>query len=287
MTTKTVVKDVTVDSLKAVIENMRFDRPGVADDDWAGFVSNIKAHGVLEPLIVDEAGNLMAGFRRLAAAKDAGLKTVPVIVRAAKDAAEAMLINGIENLQRKDVHYLETCFRFKKLTEAGIKQAEIARQLGLSEGTVSNYLRIAKSNAYDFLCERYKKGEYVPGLFEVQSVLGKKAENKDVKAAVEKLIKMHESYQKRLNDLDPDTVSDESESGSGKKARKFIKAELGLDERKFIRDLLKNDNIPKEKRAYLDGAFDALNWALQFKKAEPPSAPWRPEEDGVEADEDE
>ena len=82
-----------------------FDSEGLRE-----LAASIRRHGILQPLTVRPAGDgqweLVAGERRLRAAKLAGLETVPCIRRAADD-RESALLALVENLQRRDLHYLE------------------------------------------------------------------------------------------------------------------------------------------------------------------------------------
>ncbi len=106
---------------------------------------SIKAHGVIQPLIVrprDGAYQLIAGERRYRAAKLAGLDELPVIVREVsdRDAAEMALI---ENLQREDLDPLEEADGFEKLiSRYGITHEEAGAKVGKSREAVSNSLRL-------------------------------------------------------------------------------------------------------------------------------------------------
>ena len=106
---------------------------------------SIKAHGVIQPLIVRPKGGvyeLIAGERRFRAAKLAGLSELPVIVRDVddRDAAEMALI---ENLQREDLDPLEEAEGFEKLIgRFGITHEEAGGRVGKSREAVSNSLRL-------------------------------------------------------------------------------------------------------------------------------------------------
>lgn len=96
---------------------------------------SIRQHGILQPLTVRtrEGGyELIAGERRLQAARHAGLATVPVIVRDCSD-AEMLALALVENLQREDLNAMEAARSYGQLaTEFGLSQAEIAAQVGKS-----------------------------------------------------------------------------------------------------------------------------------------------------------
>ena len=85
---------------------------------------------------------LIAGERRLQAARHAGLATVPVIVRDCSD-AEMLALALVENLQREDLNAMEAARSYGQLaTEFGLSQAEIAAQVGKSRSAVANTMRL-------------------------------------------------------------------------------------------------------------------------------------------------
>lgn len=106
---------------------------------------SIRQHGILQPLSVRtrEGGyELIAGERRLQAARRAGLTTVPVIVRDCSD-ADMLALALVENLQREDLNAMEAARSYDQLaTEFGLSQAEIAEQVGKSRSTVANTMRL-------------------------------------------------------------------------------------------------------------------------------------------------
>ncbi len=111
--------------------------------------ASIREHGVLQPLIVtpgDLAGKyvLIAGARRLMAARQAGLSTVPVIVRQATD-QQRLELAIIENVQRYDLSPLEEAEAYRQLAEDfGLSHEQIANQVGKSRVAVTNTLRLLK-----------------------------------------------------------------------------------------------------------------------------------------------
>ncbi|MBI5327422.1 MAG: ParB/RepB/Spo0J family partition protein [Deltaproteobacteria bacterium] len=108
---------------------------------------SIKGNGVIEPLLVrrSEIGyELIAGERRWRAARLAGLKEVPVVVRDATD-EESLEIAIIENIQRADLNPIEEALAYKNLMEKfGLSQDEMAKKVGKERATVANYLRLLK-----------------------------------------------------------------------------------------------------------------------------------------------
>lgn len=116
----------------------RFD-----DDDLKQLADSIRSHGILQPLVVRQAGDtyqLIAGERRLRAAQQAGLSEVPVHIVAFDDQQvyEAALV---ENIQRADLNPIEKAIGFKDyLDRYGVKVEQLAAKLGLDRTTVSNFL---------------------------------------------------------------------------------------------------------------------------------------------------
>lgn len=118
-----------------------FDENGLQE-----LANSIKAHGVLQPLVVsikDSGGyELIVGERRLKASKIAGLKKVPVVVKKVSEQNKAEL-SLIENIQRYDLNPIEEARAYEKLQNAfSITQDEIALKIGKSRSTVSNVLRL-------------------------------------------------------------------------------------------------------------------------------------------------
>jgi ParB family chromosome partitioning protein len=109
-------------------------------------INSIREHGILQPLIVSKIDNenyeLIAGERRLRAAKMLNLKTVPAIVRAVRD-QEKLELALIENIQRKDLNPIEEALAFQKLmSDFGLTQEEVAKRIGRSRPSVANTLRL-------------------------------------------------------------------------------------------------------------------------------------------------
>jgi len=129
--------EVPIGELKVADDNVR-QKVG----DVSELAESIKAGGVLQPLLVNEADMVVvAGARRLAAAKKARLTVVPVVKRAfsEQERLEAMIV---ENLQREDLTPLEEATGFKRLAEMGLSQRTIAAQVGRSQGHVAKRLSL-------------------------------------------------------------------------------------------------------------------------------------------------
>jgi ParB family chromosome partitioning protein len=110
-------------------------------------VASIREHGIVSPLIVRRAADrqgyeLIAGERRLRAAREAGLATVPIIVRAADD-RDSLELALIENLQRQDLNPIEESHGYQQLIEKfGLTQEQAAQRVGKNRATVANSLRL-------------------------------------------------------------------------------------------------------------------------------------------------
>ena len=109
--------------------------------------ASIRRHGILQPLTVrrrPDGWELVAGDRRLRAARLAGLDTVPCI-EAVVDDRESALLALVENLQRQDLHYFEEAAAIAGfLRRSGATQEEVAAQLGRSPSAVANKLRLLR-----------------------------------------------------------------------------------------------------------------------------------------------
>jgi ParB family chromosome partitioning protein len=116
----------------------QFDRAGI--DELA---SSISRHGVLQPIVVSRKGDgyeLVAGHRRVLAARAAGKTTIPAVIREeVKDRLELALV---ENLQRADLNAIETARAYKLLMETyDLTQEQLAERVGKSRSHVANMLR--------------------------------------------------------------------------------------------------------------------------------------------------
>ena len=108
---------------------------------------SIRDHGVLQPIIVRPKNGqyeIVAGERRWRASRDAGLETVPCIVRELDD-RENMLMALIENMQREDLNPVEEAEAFQEMTDAyGLTHEEISKTVGRSRPYITNSLRLLK-----------------------------------------------------------------------------------------------------------------------------------------------
>ncbi|MGE5617742.1 MAG: ParB/RepB/Spo0J family partition protein [Sphingomonadaceae bacterium] len=131
--------------LDRISPNPRQPRTVMREDALAELADSIREHGVLQPLIVTRAGNgytLVAGERRWRAAKLAGLRSVPALV---KDTSPHQMLELalVENIQRQDLGPLEEAAAYRQLLEEhGLTQEEIAQRVGKSRSAVANSLRL-------------------------------------------------------------------------------------------------------------------------------------------------
>ena len=135
--------------LKMISANPHQPRRGFDEDRLKELAASIKAHGVIQPLVLsaqesdeEQKYALIAGERRLRAAFMAGLETVPAVLREA-DGQDHLLLALIENVQRADLNPLETATAYQNLVvEFDLSHAEIGKRVGKSRTAVTNTLRL-------------------------------------------------------------------------------------------------------------------------------------------------
>ena len=120
-------------------------RIGFSDDDLQELSESIKSQGILQPLLVrqDEAGyELIAGERRLRAAKRAGLAQVPVVIKRVSD-TKLLEMSIVENIQREDLNPIEEAEAYHQLiTQLNLTQDQASARVGKSRSAVANFLRL-------------------------------------------------------------------------------------------------------------------------------------------------
>lgn len=131
--------------LAAIVPNTRQPRDHFDEESLDLLAASIAEVGVLQPIVVrrqDEGYELVAGERRLRAAKKAGLATIPAIIRETDD-TDALREALIENLHRQDLGPLEQAAAFQELLEdLGASHEEVAERLGHSRSHVTNTIRL-------------------------------------------------------------------------------------------------------------------------------------------------
>ncbi len=145
---KVVEKPVEMTVRISKIEpNKEQPRRNFDEDALIELSESIKQHGVLQPIIVQDRKDyyeIIAGERRWRAAKLAGLKEVPVIVKKFTD-QEILEISLIENIQRENLNPIEEAIAYKRLLEEfHLKQDEVAERVSKSRTAVTNSMRLLK-----------------------------------------------------------------------------------------------------------------------------------------------
>ena len=134
--------------IKSITPNEYQPRTLFNDAALNDLVASIKEKGVIQPVIARKiSGNsyqLIAGERRWRAAKIAGLRAIPAIVKEAAP-AEALELALIENIQREDLNPIETAGAFQRLiNDFKMTHDDLSKKVGKDRATVTNYLRILK-----------------------------------------------------------------------------------------------------------------------------------------------
>src|ERR671917_1595694 len=133
--------------ISAIRPNAHQPRRNFSEASIKELAASIREVGILQPLVIrsTEAGfELIAGERRLRAAKEAGLDRVPVLIRQAGE-GESMEMALVENLQREDLNPLETAAAYQALMESfELTKDQLASRLGKSRAAVTNTLRLMR-----------------------------------------------------------------------------------------------------------------------------------------------
>jgi ParB family chromosome partitioning protein len=150
--------------LSQIRPNPKQPRHEFDEDTIARLAESITAEGVVQPIIVREAEpgyEIVAGERRWRAARQAGLRTIPAIVRQA-DERESLILALAENVAREDLNPVEQARAFAVLAdELDLTQTEIARRLGKSRPAVANTMRLLELP--DDVLEMISRGELSEG----------------------------------------------------------------------------------------------------------------------------
>ena len=139
--------------LSEIRPNRYQPREKFAKTQMEELISSIREKGVVQPILVrwqppEEAGageyELIAGERRLRAAREAGMEEIPAIIKEASD-REALEISLLENVQREDLNSMEEAEALQRLMEEfELTQEELARRIGKERSTIANTLRLLK-----------------------------------------------------------------------------------------------------------------------------------------------
>lgn len=140
-------KDVTFVKIGKVEPNREQPRKNFDEDALLELSESLKQYGVLQPLLVQDKKDyyeIIAGERRWRAAKLAGLKEVPVIIKNLTE-QEIVEISLIENIQRENLNPIEEALAYKRLlNEFNLKQDEVAERVSKSRTAVTNSMRLLK-----------------------------------------------------------------------------------------------------------------------------------------------
>lgn len=155
------VLQIPIDDIKPNPQQPRqqFDHDALED-----LISSIKAHGIIQPLIVIKHGSgyqLIAGERRFRAARTLGKKKVPVIVRSATE-QQQLEIALVENVQRQNLNPIDKAIGYQRLIdEFSMTQEAVAQKVGQSRAAVANALRLLQLP--QFMMESLADGRLTEG----------------------------------------------------------------------------------------------------------------------------
>lgn len=140
-------KDVIYVKIGKVEPNREQPRKSFDEDSLLELSESIKQYGILQPLLVQDKKDyyeIIAGERRWRAAKLAGLKEIPVIIKELTE-REIVEISLIENIQRENLNPIEEALAYKRLiNEFHLKQDELAERISKSRTSVTNAMRLLK-----------------------------------------------------------------------------------------------------------------------------------------------
>lgn len=181
---KTTASDVSRETseikLSLIEPNNGQPRKDFDEESLNELAASIKEHGVIQPIIVKKSGKtykIIAGERRWRAARIAGLKEIPAIVRE-YDERETAEIALIENIQREDLNSIEEAKAFRSLIDDyHLTQDELAKRVSKSRTAITNSLRLLQFD--DDILELIESGELSAGHARaILSISGKKAQYK-------------------------------------------------------------------------------------------------------------
>ena len=238
--------------LSKIVPNPYQPRKEFESEALSELADSIRQYGVLQPLLVAPGKGdtyiLIAGERRLRASIMAGLGTVPVIVSeyTTQQIAEIALI---ENLQRKDLHYLEEAEGYEKLVNTfHLTQESMAIRVGKKQSTIANKLRLLR------LPDSVRKKLHDSDLTERHARVLLKLENEDLqKAVLQKVLKGH------LNVRQTEALVEKTLKEAGKlnqKKPRFVivnDVRIYLNSIKEVMETVKSSGIPSSMEQEMDG----------------------------------
>lgn len=132
-------------AIESIAPNPHQPRQAFNDASLADLAASIRSSGLIQPIVVRQVGSeyqLIAGERRLRAAKLAGLTQIPVLVRDVDAVTQAQMAL-IENIQREDLNAMDRAQGYRTLIDQlGLTQAELAGRLGEDRSSIANFLRL-------------------------------------------------------------------------------------------------------------------------------------------------
>ncbi|NBG89218.1 ParB/RepB/Spo0J family partition protein [Isachenkonia alkalipeptolytica] len=137
--------------IEKIIPNPYQPRKEFFQESLKELSASIESYGVIQPISVRKIGKekyeLVAGERRLKAAKLANLETVPAIIQDQLDDKGSAVLAVIENLQREDLNFIEEARGYEHLlSDHGFTQKELAKKIGKNQSTIANKIRILRLN---------------------------------------------------------------------------------------------------------------------------------------------
>ncbi len=224
-------------------------QPRESFDDKAidELAESIREKGIIQPIIVRENGDkyqIVAGERRFIAAKRAGLKTIPALIKNVED-EEAAEIALIENIQRKDLNPIEEAKAYKNLIDAfHYTQEELAKRIGKDRATIANSLRLL--SLPDSIIQKVKAGLLTAG--HARAILSVKDESIQRKLA-------DEIVNKKLSVRDAEVL-----------AKKKSLEELPKEVNK-LKELFDNVKIKRiGKKFKVEFSFDSEDELIEFAR---------------------
>ena len=218
-------------------------------DALAELAASIKEHGVVQPIVVTPGKNgfaIVAGERRWRAAKQAGLRKIPVIVRT-MSAQHKLELALIENLMREDLNPLEIGMSYLKLmNQFNMSTMQIGKRLGRSHSAISNHVRLLKLP--DFIKDALAAGDITEGHARQFLVIANdEAAQKFVLERIKKdgwSVRKTEAY----------VIGYRQEAGSDSEVKRKRAARLSTQETDFTKYLSKRISVPVKNRVSGQGS---------------------------------
>lgn len=202
--------------LSSIEPNRNQPRNEFKEDSLLELAESMKEYGVLQPLLVQKKGDfyeIIAGERRWRAAKLAGLKEVPVVIREYTK-QQSMEIALIENVQREDLNPIEEAKAYQRLMqEFSLKQEEIAARVAKNRVTITNSMRLLKldERVQDMLIQNQITGGHARALLSVEDpelqfqlagkIVAESLSVREVEKLVKSLSKKKEPKEKKEEDV--------------------------------------------------------------------------------------